>query len=250
MSNKLTILTNVYNEEWLLPFWIQHHLPLCDHCVVVDYGSTDSSLSIIKEMAPSWEIRKTRNNFFDAEQIDQEFMDIEKSLPNDRFVIVLNTTEFLVGNIRELVNSVEEGHNVCYKLTCYIALNPETTDPDNYTDFMNGIQLVIGPPNDRHHRHLHNYASGEYGIGRHVTRLPTTEVQRAAVLWTGFYPFNERQLARKLQIKAKMSERDKVLGHGFQHLWDKEKVEDENKKLLAIAKPLPQNILDMMLTTK
>lgn len=53
-------------------------------------------MEIVRELAPHWEIRATRNPCFDAVLIDQEFMEIEGSLPAGHYKVVLNTTEFLV----------------------------------------------------------------------------------------------------------------------------------------------------------
>ena len=73
----MTIITNVYNEEYLLPFWIEHHKKLMDdgiidHVVVVDYRSTDNSMNIIRKMCPTWEILTTKNQHFGAEENDND----------------------------------------------------------------------------------------------------------------------------------------------------------------------------------
>jgi hypothetical protein len=74
MSNlRTTLLTNVFNEEYLLPFWLYHHKDMFDDIIIVDYNSTDKSLDICKLICPRCKIIKTRNKFFDAEDIDKEF---------------------------------------------------------------------------------------------------------------------------------------------------------------------------------
>ena len=69
---KLTVISGIYNEEYLLPFWLEHHRKIFDHGVIVDWHSTDRSLEIIREMCPTWEIRTTINSTFGADEIDQE----------------------------------------------------------------------------------------------------------------------------------------------------------------------------------
>ena len=93
MSIRTTIISHIYNEEYLLPFWLNHHKDMVDHGVIIDYRSTDNSLSIIKQTCPTWEIITTRNSCFKASDIDSEVMDIENKIEGIK--IVLNTTEFL-----------------------------------------------------------------------------------------------------------------------------------------------------------
>ena len=49
---KKVLLTHIFNEEYLLPFWIKQHRELFDHLVVVDRFSTDRSREIIGDMWP------------------------------------------------------------------------------------------------------------------------------------------------------------------------------------------------------
>ena len=107
-SNKTTCLTNIYNEEYLLPFWLHHHKDMFDDIIIVDYRSTDNSVEICKKICPNCKIITTRNESFDAENIDKEFMDLEKDIEGIK--IVLNTTEFLFCEkpIKDIFNSYEK----------------------------------------------------------------------------------------------------------------------------------------------
>ena len=51
-----TIISNIWNEEYLLPWWLNHHKDLFDHGIIMDYQSTDSSVEIIKDICPTWEV--------------------------------------------------------------------------------------------------------------------------------------------------------------------------------------------------
>lgn len=74
-SKKTTLITHIFNEEYLLPFWLEHHKNMFDDLVVIDYHSTDKSLEICKNMWPTCKIMTTRNEYFDAEEDDiHEFM--------------------------------------------------------------------------------------------------------------------------------------------------------------------------------
>lgn len=37
--DKITVLMHIYNEEYLLPFWLNHHKNIFDHGVIVNYDS-------------------------------------------------------------------------------------------------------------------------------------------------------------------------------------------------------------------
>lgn len=90
------LISHFLNEEFLLPYWLKHHLPMFDHGILIDYGSTDQSVEIIRQLAPHWEIRKTRVERFVEPFIGDEIQEIEESLPQQAWKTVLNTTEFLL----------------------------------------------------------------------------------------------------------------------------------------------------------
>ena len=47
------LISHFFNEEFLLPYWIQQHAPMFDMAILLDYNSTDRSLEIIRREAPS-----------------------------------------------------------------------------------------------------------------------------------------------------------------------------------------------------
>ena len=211
----LTILTNVYNEEYLLPFWLNHHKNICDHGIVVDYHSTDSSMEIVRRICPTWTIITTRNSQFDAFEIDREFMDLEKNI--DGYKIVLNTTEFLMcpSNLKDLL---PKSSNRYIRIQCLVPFSSnDNFYPLNLTELLCNIDRA--EPNKRFHRFLHSYDNGHYSIGRHYATLPITDEISAYILWFGFYPWNPDIIERKLQIKNNIPDSDKRRGFGAQHLW-------------------------------
>ena len=93
-----TLISHFRNEEYLLPWWIKHHRRFFDEAVLIDYHSSDKSREIISRLAPKgWEVQSSVNQVFEAEKIDEEVMAIERQVCGPK--IVLNTTEFLVGDI-------------------------------------------------------------------------------------------------------------------------------------------------------
>ena len=93
---KKTLLCHFYNEEYMLPWFLNHHKQIFDHGVMIDYHSTDRSVEIIRELCPTWDIVTSRNPNFQADTIDTEVNDIEAGI--DGWKICLNVTEQLIGN--------------------------------------------------------------------------------------------------------------------------------------------------------
>jgi Glycosyl transferase family 2 len=93
-KHHLTVICHFRNEEVYLPYWLRHHTRLFDHGVLIDYASTDRSRDIIRQFAPSWEVRPSRNSMFESIAIDREVMDIEKEVRG--WKMCLNVTEFVM----------------------------------------------------------------------------------------------------------------------------------------------------------
>ena len=114
------LITHFYNEEILLPYWIRHHASMFDHAILIDYSSTDRSVQIIQDMAPStWKIIKTNNtDRFQGDKRpeeaylnDQEIAELEFQYPND-WHIALTVTEFLVASdLRTWLAQAQNGHS-------------------------------------------------------------------------------------------------------------------------------------------
>ena len=63
-TDKKTLITHIFNEEYLLPFWLHHHKDMFDEIVIIDYNSTDNSIEICKNIYPRCQIINTQNKFF------------------------------------------------------------------------------------------------------------------------------------------------------------------------------------------
>jgi len=229
---KTTLLTNVFNEEYLLPFWLHHHKNMFDEIVVIDYNSTDKSIEICKNICPDCKIIKTRNEYFDAEEIDKEFMDIENTI--DGIKMVLNTTEFLIceTSIKEIfMNDTEP---ISYAINAITPYSKNTyTINSHYELFRNLLNNDIVYHNDRGVRQIHNFQNGRYTTGRHGTHNRSISTTKAHIVWLGYYPMNDQLLQRKLQIQQNIPQRDKDRGYGFQHLFDKDKMLSINNEKSA-----------------
>jgi UDP-glucose 4-epimerase len=219
---KTTLLTNVFNEEYLLPFWLHHHKNIFDEIVIVDYNSTDKSMEICRRICPDCKIIKTRNEYFDAEEIDREFMDIENGIEGIK--IVLNTTEFLFCET-ELRDIFQYNTNspISYAITAVTPYSANSYHIKNHYElFYYLLDKNIVYHHDRGTRQLHNFPNGQYTVGRHTTNNPSEVSNKAHIVWLGYYPMNEDLLKRKMQIQQNIPQRDRERGLGFQHLFSRD----------------------------
>ena len=63
---KKTVIAHFYNEEFMMEWWLNHHLNLFDHGILINHKSTDRSVEIIRDIAPEWSILDTSLEFFSA----------------------------------------------------------------------------------------------------------------------------------------------------------------------------------------
>ena len=230
---RVTLMSNFYNEEYLLPFWCEYHKSMFDDAILINYGSTDKSVEIINRICPDWKIVNTRNKDFDAHEIDREIMDIESDVSGYKFF--LNTTEFfLVGP--DYRNYLKPLDNEYLEFPSLTALSKRKCHyPASVKDLLGDIEFLHDKI--RSPRYMLSHKNGNYTPGRHTKRFDLTNLLPGYVIWMGYYPWNDRLLLRKLQIKNKMSERDKKEGFGHQHLMDYEEVEMEKNYSIFKAKP-------------
>lgn len=213
-----TIISHFYNEEYLLPFWLNHHKKYFDHGIMIDYGSTDNSVEIIKEICPDWEIHPTRNAYFYAPWVETEVLEYEAKI--DGWRVVLNTTEFLFGNFDVLVDTnIHTQHLISSHIMCDTAEQEFKPIVDNLFK-----ERQFGLNRHKHFeirsaRSMHNFLL-DYpsitGPGRHFgTQWTNNSCGLSAqkcinelskdffILWYGYSPFTEELIERKLQIQTK-----------------------------------------------
>ena len=209
-----TLLTHIFNEEYLLPFWLNHHKKIFDKIIIVDYRSTDRSIEICKSICPDCTVITSRNLEFDAHNVDIEMMELEDSIEGIK--MILNTTEFLFSEIplKELFTE-----KASYSVNAFGAYSKKNYEVNNIKElFGNLLNDDIVFHHDRFVRFIHNYSNGSYIVGRHITNNPTTITNKMHIIWFGYYPMNRNLLNRKLQIKQHMSQRDITWNLGRQHL--------------------------------
>jgi hypothetical protein len=215
-----TIISHFYNEEYLLPWWLEHHKKYFNHGIMINYASTDNSVSIIRQACPDWTVINSRNKFFDAKLIDDEVSDIESNVLG--WKTCLNTTEFLVGDYSLMNNTPDQEITV----PCFIMVDAEPERSPVYSKPLidqkyYGIHYHGRDPLARRPRLIHNKHRVKYPLGRHFSDFNTDKLK---VLWYGWSPFNRETLDRKLQIQNRIPESDKARGFGSQHIADENKL--------------------------
>lgn len=234
-----TVICHVYNEEYMLPFWLEHHARVFDHGIILDYRSTDASAAIVARVCPTWEVRTSRNAMFDAAETDAEVMDVEASL--DGVKMALNVTEFLFLPAGMTWKSYFPDGGVaprCYRLEALAPVSEEANAPTTLAELLGGIRRVARGER-MGHRFAHSHATGRYEVGRHASALESEGMPGATLLWLGFYPWNERVLARKLQIRANIPDADVrerflILG---QHTLTREQMEERHAAMVERSVP-------------
>jgi tetratricopeptide (TPR) repeat protein len=235
---KTIVISHFYNEEYLLPWWLKHHVPLFDHGVLIDYASTDRSVAICKELAPHWEVRSSRNNQFGAVTCDLEVMEIESEFSG--WKIALNITEFFcVRNMDDFLWSIRNHNWSAYGIRGLIMVDPL---PDNFT--YPALDPEIPLVSQRFHgyfeddqltpfvnklcrsRIFHNQAHGDYQPGRHfsVSLNPYMHPPGAVIAHFWFSPFSDQLINRKLQIQARIPDGDRQKGLGKQHIINRHQI--------------------------
>lgn len=228
---KLGLVTHIFNEELLLPVFINWHKSLFDCVIVIDHECTDNSLNIIRETAPEWEIIPTALKDFQAHANDSEVMEVEsymKAKYKPDWIVTLNVTELIFtpnfkGSLEEVIKQVPNAQAFGMRSACLV--DPEPNNSMNpldhtwgYLDFEDipGGGRVEGA---RRWRFIHNQNHGHYELGRHNVFLPHALLPNFLILYMQLAPY---PLCgnRKLQIKTRIPESDKRGGLGFQHQID------------------------------
>lgn len=218
-----TVITHFYNEEYLLPWWLEHHKKYFDFGILIDYNSTDNSVAICKEICPNWAVVPSGNPDFDSVNCDLEVLHYESQIQGWR--IALTTTEFLVGDVSKLMNDNEERQQVLIRQLRFVEWDPHGTLDRNkplWDQLKMGISYKPGVKlNDVYCRSLHNFNDVFYGPGRHWGG-PTVDnyTTDAFVFHYGNAIVGYPMIRRRLQVQDRISARDREANIGYQHYMD------------------------------
>jgi Glycosyl transferase family 2 len=213
-----TVITHMYNEEYLLPWWLHHHKNIFDYGVIIDYGSTDRSVEICKEICPNWKVVTSENTYFNASKCDQEIMGYERQLQGWR--IALTVTEFLVGDTDKLMTATTENCQYLIPGIRFTKWNPRgklNRSKPLWEQVHTGISYYDNPIAHQA-RSLHNFNDIEYTTGRHYWPPNTEDV---LIFHYAHCIVGKEMLHRRLQIQNKVSPSDIEKGIGNHHYVDK-----------------------------
>ena len=224
---KKTLLCHFYNEEYMLPWFLNHHKQIFDHGIMIDYHSTDRSVEIIKEICPTWDIVTSRNQDFQADTIDTEVNDLEQDI--EGWKICLNVTEQLIGDYSILNNEPKQLLvPSIFMVDCDRERNV-TQDRPLYEQKFDGFLFSDNQQNflERRSRSLHNVpvhypaesTQACMAPGRHWNSYNTDKL---VTFYYGWCPMDTGGFARKLQIQTQIPLIDRQLNRGFHHITNKE----------------------------
>ena len=235
---KTTLITNIYNEEYLLPLWLEHHKKMFDHGIIIDYRSTDNSVEICKEICPTWEVRISKNEEFGCNENDHQFMEIEKTISGIK--MILNTTEFLYID-KPLTEFFDEKIPKAFGVKSYGVYSNTESDVINMQELEKCVlmkNVVFFEEYTRGHRQIHTFPSGNYGLGRHSSYNDWSKTDSMAILWLGYYPWNQKMIDRKMQIRKNIPKTDIDNGYSYHHFWDINKLLSVKEYCYNNGKPI------------
>lgn len=209
-----SVISHFYNEEYLLPWWLEHHKKYFDYGLMINYNSTDRSVEIIKDICPEWQIVDSINPEFEALRVDSEVSYYEEQIPG--WKMALNTTEFLYGNYKLLDDNNTQ--NEYYIPSFYFVDDKDGNYPDTniplHEQIFNGVDYLDNPI--RALRLLHKNTQVNYPVGRHFLNYENTS-EDFVIFSYGFAPWNDHLIDRKLQIQHRIPTCDKLRNWGAEH---------------------------------
>jgi hypothetical protein len=226
-----TVITHVYNEEYLLAHWIRHHVTRFDQGVVIDFQSTDRSTQIVKDLAPHWKIVNAPLDYFSAKETDDLVSQVESQI--DGVKISLTVTEFFFGDPKDIQGDPEFVHGIDLVMKPGHPLDVNESFIDQFTlgvteevsmsyrpSYM-GRALIVKPI--------------QYPVGRHFKGFFGNKlIVRVANCFV-----SEEMIERRLQIQSRIPRADIDSGFGIQHVFPghdgRDQLQDLARQLAEVA---------------
>lgn len=232
---KLTVISHILNEEILLPFWLNHHKNLFDDGIIINNGSTDGSIELVKDICPNWEIIDL--GLCPINIVENKLVEIERRVHG--YKIILNTPEFIVHhNLKDYIDSIPNFRALRTKGYNIIETEEERLIPLDKSinilkqrihgyDEQKAFYVGEYPPEHigvspiLRNRLLHKFPDGGYLGGRHQSiydrHAPIDE--NVPLAWFG-WGLPDIKIKKNQGIRQTNNG-----GWGLHHLWDDELVE-------------------------
>ena len=232
-----TVISHFYNEEYLLPWWLDHHKKYFDYGIMINHNSNDKSVDIIRDIVPQWRIVNTSLTNFNAYMTDFEVMSYERNIPG--WKIALNTTEFLVTSVdlNQIQKFIIDQGKMGATFSGYNLVDNEPNKELTYdkplvkqaywgfSDNLNiepskRLEMNLGTTFPSRNRFFHCNEVGMYHPGRHLSFHPDSQTRLTDVMIFHYcYSlWNEKTIHRKLGLKDRLDPEDIKRGWGAQHL--------------------------------
>jgi len=226
-DSSTSVICTVRNDAEMLRFWLRHHRRIFDYGAVIDYSSTDDTMTVFQQEAPPhWTFSTSRNRNWDFWLCDEEIMSIETTLGG--WKMALNCTEFLMHhNLSEYLG--ELGPRTSGVATTGVVMVDSRRERELGLDerelflqrrhgyFEDDVVPVTETNARMRSRLIHNQPNGAYELGRHRYGVPAKRDPTLFLLWFGYSPWII-QRRRKTQFASQMSSRNISENAGLQHI--------------------------------
>jgi hypothetical protein len=210
-----TLISHIYNEEFLLPYFIDRHYDKFENGIIVDFGSTDHSRKILAAKAPRWKVIDSPIEEFHANSLDELISNIDADIEGVR--IVLTAAEYLIGDphfvkSQEIIPTIslvalpgdipfQQGRPFHEQCTWGIPVRDPVEDKRS--------EWLSRRPGRSIHDHQIDYPLGRHFQLRGESNLLIYRVSNCLI--------SDEMIKRRLQIQTKIPDSDKIAGLGWQH---------------------------------
>ena len=240
---KKTIISHFYNEEYLLPWWLNHHKKYFDHGILINYASTDKSVEIINSF-PNTEVIEWDSN---GQVRDDLYLEIKNNIWKQSrgkcdYVIVGDADEFLYhDNMIDFLTRSKKNDITLFKPEGYHMIGDEDLDLNYNDNLLEKVKYgIIGSSNDKLMMFNPNKIQEiNYMFGCHqanpkgiVNLYQFNDLKMLHYKYLGLKDFIPKQKLRG----DRLSEFNKQRGLGMYYLYDENKHKEEYKTFIEKRK--------------
>ncbi len=205
---RVEVCTCIYNEEFLLPYYLNHYQWVDRINILLDRDTNDNSLKVMQQWSNRIDIKvfpmKMENGFDNIFKIDK-LNDLFRSISSE-IVFMVDADEFILAD-REKVESVEDGVHAVYFAQIYRNISDIDLDIKNPSIYqrrhgvIDGLKPIL----------VKNCKDVSWGVGCHECNQPViTKHMFKLAHWCMADP--SFCIDRRMHRIARVSEADKERG--------------------------------------